>query len=112
MSKFKYGDKVEHLGKLSVVVDCEIDGHYKILPHGEYEWIFATEDLLQPVSDWVSCLDRLPDTYTYVLVLTKTGNKPQIFVDELYKSTKYGALWQNNDNLVTHWMPLPKLPDS
>ena len=67
---------------------------------------------LTPATDWVKCSERMPETYTKALVLVEVGNdgKQHIFVDELYESTKYGRLWQNNDNLVTHWMPLPALP--
>ena len=67
---------------------------------------------LTPATDWVKCSERMPETYTKVLVLVEVGNdsKQHIFVDELYESTKYGMTWQNNDNLVTHWMPLPTPP--
>ena len=67
---------------------------------------------LTPATDWVKCSERMPETCTKVLVLVEVGNdsKQHIFVDELYESTKYGMTWQNNDNLVTHWMPLPTPP--
>ena len=113
MNKFKFGDKVLNSDGVLGVVTNEIDGLCFIawtcheLDEGWYR-----ESELTPASDWVKCSERMPETYTKVLVLVEVGNdsKQHIFVDELYESTKYGMTWQNNDNLVTHWMPLPDRP--
>ena len=117
MTKFKFGDKV------FCIVLFGNGIYMKRSYHGSDEpmcyVLFENYGLkvvelasITKVSDWIPCSERMPETYTKVLVLVEVGNdsKQHIFVDELYESTKYGMLWQNNDNLVTHWMPLPAPP--
>ena len=113
MSKFKFGDRVWHDIEpcgFGVVLAIENGECHVKFRSGTMDWFSESE--LTPATDWVKCSERMPETYTKVLVLVEVGNdsKQHIFVDELYESTKYGMLWQNNDNLVTHWMPLPALP--
>ena len=91
MSKFKYGDKVKYLDKEAIVVDCEIDEHYKIIPYGDYEWIYATEDLLQLVSDSTSLSSErifrihLGD-YAFLKDVVGLGNAK----DEVWAAVRHG----------------------
>ena len=57
---------------------------------------------------WISVKDGLPETEEEVLVLTvsKTGN---VNVDKGYLLN--GRFVHRGSAVVTHWMPLPDLPD-
>ncbi len=114
-NKFKFGDKVWHEEYGNGVYGKSSDLKVTTLSQVMFESVGCINVLtseLTLTTDWVKCSERMPETYTKVLVLVEVGNdsKQHIFVDELYESTKYGMLWQNNDNLVTHWMPLPAPP--
>ena len=62
---------------------------------------------------WIAVNDRLPDTDGRYIVCTKniTGWKPlnhNVFIsDYMFNDFIYDG-WENN--LVTHWMPLPEPP--
>ena len=117
MNKFKFGGKVTYRSCKNAFYLTETDEKRSLIAvekngviKGAVVTVFTDE--ITHASDWVKCSERMPEIYTKVLVLVEVGNdsKQHIFVDELYESTKYGMLWQNNDNLVTHWMPLPDRP--
>ena len=117
MNKFKFGDKVSYRSCKNAFYLQETDDIRSLIAVEKFgaikgAVITVITNELTPASDWVKCSERMPETYTKVLVLVEVGNdsKQHIFVDELYESTKYGMTWQNNDNLVTHWMPLPDRP--
>ena len=117
MNKFKFGDKVTYRGYGKAIYLRKTDDIRSLIAvekFGAIKGVVITviTNEITPASDWVKCSERMPETYTKVLVLVEVGNdsKQHIFVDELYESTKYGMTWQNNDNLVTHWMPLPDRP--
>lgn len=65
--------------------------------------------------EWISVEDRLPEASGNVLICTKTG-----YMAVIAFSKKYGA-FNHFDTLgepgetamrdVTHWMPLPDLPE-
>ena len=65
----------------------------------------AAEVLLE---QWISVKDKLPETEEEVLVLTvsKTGN---VNVDKGYLLN--GRFVHRGSAVVTHWMPLPELPE-
>ena len=118
MNKFKLGDRVNVLyphwknaDEVGVVIGSNGGLNNIQFENGDYTFL-VPDEFITPATDWVKCSERMPETYTKVLVLVEVGNdsKQHIFVDELYESTKYGMTWQNNDNLVTHWMPLPAPP--
>jgi hypothetical protein len=55
---------------------------------------------------WISVKDRLPDMYVEVLSIDKEKNTVVSWV-------KYNNGWESNDDFyeITHWMPLPLLPE-
>ena len=59
-------------------------------------------------SQWISVTDGLPESEEEVLVLTvsKTGN---VNVDKGYLLN--GRFVHRGSAVVTHWMPLPELPE-
>ena len=118
MNKFKFGDHVHvafphwhDADEIGVVLGSSRGVNNVQFENGGYTG-YVPDEYLTLATSWVKCSERMPETYTKVLVLVEVGNdsKQHIFVDELYESTKYGMTWQNNDNLVTHWMPLPTPP--
>ena len=66
----------------------------------------AAADVLR--EQWISVKDKLPETEEEVLVLTvsKTGN---VNVDKGYLLN--GRFVHRGSAVVTHWMPLPELPE-
>ena len=65
----------------------------------------AIEELSKP--RWIPVTERLPETYTWVLVFSENH---KVGFDAFYD----GARWKNavmNSVIVTHWMPLPKGPE-
>lgn len=78
------------------------------------------------MSDWISVKDRLPDLYDFVLVFSdnKGSNEPRPMaiarnvneygVWDMLGTLDLGAYQDIEYNMdrydITHWMPLPKLP--
>lgn len=67
------------------------------------------------MGEWISVKDRLPDELTPVLVFTEADTEQNIGMGFL-ESGKWidgysgrGIMMMQQD-LVTHWMPLPKPP--
>jgi hypothetical protein len=52
--------------------------------------------------DWRSVKDELPEDTTLVLTVDVRG---------WYAIAYFGSEWHGNDFEVTHWMPLPSLPE-
>lgn len=60
------------------------------------------------MSNWISVKDRLPDTNEYVLVATRSKNGAQ----NIDKGYVIDGRWAHRGTAeVTHWMPLPELPE-
>ena len=91
---------------------------YKQVEYGATDLIDAFDDALQDArtvdaaevlrDQWISVKDKLPETEEEVLVLTvsKTGN---VNVDKGYLLN--GRFVHRGSAVVTHWMPLPELPE-
>ena len=64
---------------------------------------------VQPVNQWISCKDRMPEDNDRVLILAKNESvyiaKHRVF-GHFVVSFEY---WLD-DTEVTHWMPLPEPP--
>ena len=69
------------------------------------------------VQEWISVNDRLPEEGEYVLCVLKGfnyGGKIQVckFVPaDKFKDKPYFEHFRNGFPSVTHWMPLPQLPE-
>lgn len=69
------------------------------------------------VQEWISVNDRLPEEREYVLCVLKGfnyGGKIQVckFVPaDKFKDKPYFEHFRNGFPSVTHWMPLPQLPE-
>ena len=59
------------------------------------------------VMQWVACDKRLPEDEEIVLVYTYTGIDIYQFLDNQFYHYENGYV---QNNVVTHWMPLPKPP--
>jgi hypothetical protein len=76
---------------------------------------------VQPVNQWISVKDRLPEVGKSVLVAVVINAKlnlpfsidftPEIRIGWLEEIGKWGLQFDSADrDEITHWMPLPKLP--
>lgn len=62
------------------------------------------------MSDWISVKDRLPEDYTFVLAVVETWTRTVTVV--LHADLKFYRFGAGDTPLnVTHWMPLPELPE-
>ena len=67
---------------------------------------------VEPVKQWISVKDRLPEPYVPVLV-QMPGEKPFQTVREGFLTGTgiwHSALFDRRPDEVTHWMPLPEPP--
>mgnify|MGYP003611479202 FL=1 len=112
MNKFKFGDKVFCKGLFG-------DGIYhKRSYHGSDEpmcyVLFENYGLkvvelasITKVSDWIPCSERMPEYDSEVIV--ENGN--YILNDKCYDFGDGLCFYDDNDSSVTHWMPLPEMPE-
>ncbi|MGJ8515086.1 DUF551 domain-containing protein [Carnimonas bestiolae] len=67
------------------------------------------------MSDWIAIKDELPEFYRRVLTVSKTGLIVMAhLVPESGNQEKYFAMEGNacsSGQHVSHWMPLPKVPE-
>ena len=108
MNKFKFGDKVWHdiepVG-FGVVISTENGESYVAFKSGTMDWFSDAE--LTHASDWVKCSERMPEHGCY-LVVSKNKEMNESFIGMEYFT--HGAYRKNKFEEITHWMPLPALP--
>lgn len=65
---------------------------------------------VQPVNQWISVNDRLPNNYEEVLVASKLGNIVYFawYDADISMFMGHSHMWTTRE--VTHWMPLPEPP--
>ena len=88
-------------GEFDAVVIYEID----IMPT-------ITPESLQPTAHWISVKDRLPKSYTALLLYGRL--KPYFAMYTQYVGFWDGEKWISDGkeiDAVTHWMPLPEPPE-
>lgn len=77
----------------------------------------ALPDVLRELESrqWVDCEERLPELYTPVLVCVRTlvRERKVMYLSDTWEP----ARWDDGENvfpqrIVSHWMPLPELPET
>ena len=108
MNKFKFGDKVTYRSCKNAFYLTETDEKRSLIAvekngviKGAVVTVFTDE--ITPASDWVKCSERMPEHGEMVLVFN--GNS--IEIDALAIGEFAFECWCDS---VTHWMPLPTLP--
>ena len=67
----------------------------------------AHSDIERQDDKWIPVSERLPEDLQSIIVFTKDRKTYIIRFLELYGREGFGSL----SDIVTHWMPLPKLPE-
>ena len=69
----------------------------------------------EPDNDWIKCSEKMPKNDKSVLVVIKEDGYTDICVGETYGEGNWmisGEFWyEKSDPSITHWMPLPELPE-
>lgn len=65
--------------------------------------------------EWISINDRLPNSGEYVLVVRSYQGEfgwtdPMVDVTRMWNKTTGNVEWEEGGK-VTHWMPLPEIPE-
>ena len=60
------------------------------------------------MTDWISVKDRLPEPGEYILVYCPTRKYAPVWLGWYWEDFFY--LFEQDDDDVTHWMPMPKPP--
>lgn len=99
------------------IAEAFSDGHFAT--NYDYAILFDKIDEIpaadvQPVNQWISCQDKMPEEYKTVLVYEKDygvmiGELEKKFFDTQYFiARKSGLILRTTE--VTHWQPLPEPP--
>lgn len=59
---------------------------------------------------WIPCSERMPKNNTTVLVYRPSMVK-KVMVSYFYNFFCYGRFDVHGEEVITHWMPLPELPE-
>lgn len=63
-----------------------------------------------PANDWISVKDRLPLEGEKVITYLKDYDEFKIDYLILFPEPIWACVLEREQNIVTHWMPLPELP--
>lgn len=67
------------------------------------------------VNRWIPLTEMLPEKWKNVLVVLNQNGYRYIDIAEMYEDASWlvsGEFWyEKNDPILTHWMPLPELPE-
>ena len=112
MTKFKFGDKVTYRSCKNAFYLTETDEKRSLIAvekngviKGAVVTVFTDE--ITHASDWVKCSERMPEHGCY-LVVSKNKEMNESFIGMEYFT--HGAYRKNKFEEITHWMPLPALP--
>ena len=112
MNKFKFGDKVSYRSCKNAFYLTETDEKRSLIAvekngviKGAVVTVFTDE--LTPACDWVKCSERMPELGVPVLVIGGST----AWVDKAYDSDDGVSFYEDNYGRVTHWMPLPDMPE-
>ena len=73
----------------------------------EIERLTSHSNIERQDDKWIPVSERLPEDLQSIIVFTKDRKTYIIRFLELYGREGFGSL----SDIVTHWMPLPKLPE-
>ena len=109
MTKFKFGDKVSYRSCKNAFYLRKTDDIRSLIAVEKFgaikgAVITVITNELTPAIDWVKCSERLPKHGEMVLVFN--GNS--IEIDALAIGEFDFECWCDS---VTHWMPLPEMPE-
>ena len=110
MTKLKFGDKVWHDEfKLGIILykDETCDDEYMIYFERDDYHTTMKDCELTKVSDWIPCIERMPEYDSEVIVTD--GN--YVWRDKCYDFGDGLCFYDDNDSSATHWMPLPDMPE-
>ena len=112
MNKFKFGDKVTYRSCKNAFYLTETDEKRSLIAvekngviKGAVVTVFTDE--ITPASDWVKCSERMPELNVPVLVHTGSGMR----IDKAYDFGDGVSFYEDLYGDVTHWMPLPEIPE-
>jgi hypothetical protein len=62
--------------------------------------------------EWIRCEDKLPDEGVYVLTYWKNHDEYRLdYIIHDEKDKFWACVLDDDGNIVTHWMELPKPPE-
>lgn len=71
---------------------------------------------LPAVNRWIPCSEKKPEIWKEVLVTLNDKGYKSIHIGEMFEEGSWmigGEFWyEKDDPRITHWMPLPELPES
>ena len=111
MTKFKFGDKVSYRSCKNAFYLRKTDDRRSLIAVEKFgaikgAVITVITNELTPASDWVKCSERMPELNVPVLVHTGSGMR----IDKAYDFGDGVSFYEDLYGDVTHWMPLPALP--
>ena len=114
MTKFKFGDKVNCIHGVGIVTRTYFDYEFDeficevvFILDGKTCTYKSLENELTKVSEWIPCSERMPELGVPVLVIGGST----AWVDKAYDSDDDVSFYEDNYGRVTHWMPLPEMPE-
>lgn len=81
---------------------------YPRFDDGDIDALLDEIERLQAERRWIPVSERLPEEGVEVLVFDEKGD----YLTDCLRRWQNGSLnWENDDDGVTHWMPLPEPPE-
>ena len=94
---------------MSRIIDADkLKQHYSWWPADDRAVFDSIVDQQPTANEWIRSSERVPDTDDYVLCVTQTQQGRQNIIKGYYHSGRWCCGMNSN---VTHWMPMPELPE-
>ncbi len=104
---FEYGKDESTPKMLNVFYATKALKNYVGIMQGRIELLNARIAELEEAQRWIPVSERLPEDLQSIIVFTKDRKTYIIRFLELYGREGFGSL----SDIVTHWMPMPTLPE-